>query len=86
MKFTAAQLALAGQIYFSRQGREYLLEELIQIVDAVYELQRLGDPTDLDLALEFIKFAFSGEKWSILQPDAKDDLTLLIGKSLYWAN
>lgn len=84
MKFTASQLALAGQIYFSRQGRDYLLEELIQIVDAVYELQRLGDPTDLDLALEFIKFAFNGEKWAILEE--KDDLNLLVGKALYWAN
>lgn len=84
MKFTAAQLALAGEIYFTRQGREYLLEELIQIVEAIYDLQRLGNPTDLELAVEFIKFAFNGEKWAILEE--KDDLNLLVGKALYWAN
>lgn len=83
MKFTAAQLALAGSIYFERQGREYSLAELAEIVEAVYDLQRLGEPTDLELALEFVKFAFNGEKWAILSE--KEDLNLIVGKALYWA-
>ena len=83
MKFTAPQLALAGEVYFSRQGRDYPFEQLVLIVTAVYDLQRLGDPTDLELALEFVKFAFNGEKWAILSE--KEDLNLLVGKALYWA-
>ena len=86
MKFTASQLALAAVYYFSRQepAADYSLEELTEITEAVYDLQRLGDPTDLDLALEFIKFAFKGEQWAILEE--KEDLNLLVGKALYWAN
>jgi hypothetical protein len=83
MKWTAAQLALAASIYFGRNGKNYPVEELASITNAIYELTRLGDPADLSLALDFIDFAFKGEKWEILQPDAKEDLQLLVGKALY---
>lgn len=85
MKFSSLQLALAASIYFGRQGREYPLDQLAEITDAVYELVALKEPVDLELALQFIGFAFQGDKLGILSTDAKEDLKLLVGKALYWA-
>ena len=81
MKFTANQLALAGQIYFLRNGKDFTFDEIAEITNAVYDLVGLGDPVDLELALEFIGFALKGN------PILKDveATKLIVGKAIYWA-